>query len=60
MSLNGEKMEVTSFAFNDTSFAFNDFLSDWHIRLVVQRTKINTESGEQLLPGMGYIYRALQ
>ena len=53
MSLNGEKMEVTS-------FAFNDFLSDWHLRLVVQRTKINTESGEQLLPGMGYIYRALQ
>lgn len=53
MSLNGEKMEVTS-------FAFNDFLSDWHLRLVVQRTKINTESGEQLLPGMRYIYRALQ
>lgn len=52
MSVNGEKMEVTS-------FAFNDFLSDWHLRLVVQRTKINTESGEQLLPGMGYIYPAL-
>lgn len=52
MSVNGEKMEVTS-------FAFNDFLSDWHLRFTVQRTKINIESGEQLLPGMGYIYRAL-
>ena len=40
-------------------YTFNVFLSDWHLRLVVQRTKINTESGEQLLPGMGYIYRAL-
>ena len=38
-----------------TSFAYNDFLFDWHLRLVVQRTKINTE----LLPSMGYIYRTL-
>ena len=37
----------------------NNFLSDWYLRLVVQRTKINTESGEQLLPGLGYIYRVL-
>lgn len=48
LPVNGEKMEVTS-------FAYNDFLFDWHLRLVVQRTKINTE----LLPSMGYIYRTL-
>ena len=52
MSVNGEKMEVSS-------FAFNNFLSDWYLRLVVQRTKINTENGEQFLPGMEYINRDL-
>lgn len=34
-------------------------LSYWHLRLVVQRTKIDTKQGEQFLPGMEYMYRAI-
>lgn len=34
------------------SFAFEDFLSDWYLRLVVQRIRINTERRVQFLPGM--------
>lgn len=41
------------------SFEFTDFLSDWHLRLVVQRTRIETRQGEQFLPGMEYVYRAI-
>ena len=46
-SVNGQEMDVTS-------FEFTDFLSDWHLRLVVQRTKMDAEQGEQFLPGMEY------
>ena len=35
-SENGQDMDVAS-------FEFTDFLSDWHLWLVVQRTKIDTE-----------------
>ena len=41
--VNGQEMDVTS-------FEFTDFLSDWHLRLVVQRTKMDAEQGEQFLP----------
>ena len=51
-AVNGQDMDVAS-------FEFTDFLSDWHLRLVVQRTKIETGQGEQLLPGMEYVYRAI-
>ena len=51
-TVNGQDMDVAS-------FEFTDFLSGWHLRLVVQRTKIDTEQGEQFLPGMEYIYRAI-
>ena len=51
-TVNGQDMDVAP-------FEFTDFLSDWHLRLVVQRTKIDTEHGEQLLPGMEYMYRAI-
>ena len=34
-AVNGQDMDVAS-------FAFTDFLSDWHLRLVVQRAKIET------------------
>ena len=51
-AVNGQDMDVAS-------FAFTDFLSDWHLRLVVQRAKIETGQGEQLLPGMEYVYRAI-
>ena len=50
--VNGQEMDVTS-------FEFTDFLSDWHLRLVVQRTKMDAEQGEQFLPGMEYMYRAI-
>lgn len=50
--VNGQEMEVAS-------FEFTDFLSDWHLRLVVQRTKRAAEQGEQFLPGMEYVYRAI-
>ena len=46
--VNGQDMDVAS-------FEFTDFLSDWHLRLVVQRSKIETGQGEQLLPGMEYV-----
>ncbi|QUB71681.1 IS1380 family transposase [Prevotella multiformis] len=49
---NGQEMDVAS-------FEFADFLSDWHLRLVVQRTEMDTAQGEQFLPGMQYIYRAI-
>ena len=41
------------------SFEFTEFLSDWHLRLVLQRTKKDAEHGEQFLPGMEYMYRAI-
>ncbi len=44
-TVNGQEMDIAS-------FEFTDFLSDWHLRLAVQRAKIDTEPGEQLLPGM--------
>lgn len=44
-TVNGQEMDIAS-------FEFTDFLSDWHLRLAVQCTKIDTEPGEQLLPGM--------
>ena len=50
--VNGQEMEVAS-------FEFTDFLSDWHLRLVVQRTKLDAERGEQFLPGMESMYRAI-
>lgn len=50
--VNGQEMEVAS-------FEFTDFLSDWHLRLVVQRIKRAAEQGEQFLPGMEYVYRAI-
>ena len=50
--VNGMEMDVAS-------FDFTDFLSDWHLRLVVQRAKIDTEQGEQFLPIMEYMYRAI-
>lgn len=49
---NGQEMDVAS-------FEFADFLFDWHLRLVVQRTEMDTVQGEQFLPGMQYIYRAI-
>ena len=51
-TVNGQDMDVAS-------SEFIDFLSGWHLRLVVQRTEIDTEQGEQFLPGMEYIYRAI-
>lgn len=51
-SVNGQDMDVTS-------FEFTEFLSDWHLRLVVQRTKMDAEQGERFLPGMKYMYRAI-
>ncbi len=51
-NVNGLDMDVAS-------FDFTDFLADWHLRLVVQRTKIDTKGGEQFLPGMEYMYRAI-
>ena len=51
-SVNGQEMDVTS-------FEFTEFLSDWHLRLVVQRTKMDAEQGERFLPGMEYMYRAI-
>ena len=45
--VNGQEMNVTS-------FEFTDFLSDRHLRLVVQRTKMAAEQGELFLPGNGY------
>ena len=51
-TVNGQDMDVAS-------SEFTDFLSDWHLRLVVQRTEIDTEQGPQSLPGMEYIYRAI-
>lgn len=50
--VNDQDMDVAS-------LEFTDFLADWHLRLVVQRTKIETLPGEQLLPGMEYMYRAI-
>lgn len=50
--VNGQEMDVAS-------FEFKDFLSDWHLRLVVQKTKIEAKHGEQFLPGMQYMYRAI-
>ena len=41
------------------SFEFTEFLSDWHLRLVVQRTKMDAEQGERFLPDMEYMYRAI-
>ena len=41
------------------SLAIMFSLSYWHLRLVVQRTKIDTKQGEQFLPGMEYMYRAI-
>lgn len=50
--VNGQKMDVAS-------LEFTDFLADWHLRLVVQRTKMETKDGQQYLPGMEYIHRAI-
>lgn len=38
---------------------FTDFLADWHLCMVVQRTKIEMKNDEQFLPGMEYMYRAI-
>lgn len=51
-AVNRQDMDVAS-------FAFEDFLSDWHLRLVVQRIRINTERRGQFLPGMQHMYRAI-
>ena len=41
------------------SFEFTDFLSDRHLRLVVQRTKMDAGQGGQFLPDMEYMYCAI-
>lgn len=50
--VNGQEMDVNS-------FEITAFLSDEHLLLVVQRTKMDAEQGEQFLPGMEYMYRAI-
>ncbi len=51
-SVNGQEMDVAS-------FEFTDFLSNWHLRLEVQHTKMDAEQGEWFLSGMEYMYRAI-
>ena len=50
--VNGVEMEVAS-------FEFTEFMADYHMRLVVQRTEKKDDSGQAWLPEMGYVYRAI-
>lgn len=51
--VNGCDMEVAS-------FEFDEFLRDYHLRLVVQRTRVEEENGQLCIEGMErYVYRAI-
>lgn len=56
---NWRKTKVNGVDMDVTSMEFTDFLADWHLRLVVQRTRMERNDGQQFLPGMGYMYRAI-